>query len=456
MMIKSIILAAGQGTRMKSDKAKVLHHVLGKPLVDYPIQAAKYAGASDICVVVGHQAEEVKKTLGDKVSYALQKEQLGTGHGVLQAIDFIPDHGDMIILYGDTPLITGKTLENMLHFHRENDNAVTVLSAILEDATGYGRIVRDDEGSFTKIVEHKDATDEEKEIKEINGGMYIFKSPLLKYSISKIDNNNRQKEYYLTDTVEILLKEGYNVDAIATSNINDIFGVNSPIQLAESTSIMKSRINQMHMENGVTLIDALTTYIESDVTIGPDTIIEPGCMLKGRTSIGNNCFIGHNTKIGNTQITNDVHIENSVIQDSFIDDNAHIGPFAYIRPDSKIGKNVKVGDFVEIKNATIGDGTKISHLTYVGDADVGKNVNFGCGSVLVNYDGVKKHRSKVGDHAFIGCNTNLVSPVNIGERAYTAAGSTITVDVPKESLGISRVKQVNKEGWVAKKYPKKD
>ncbi len=456
MNIKSIILAAGQGKRMKSNKAKVLHQVLGKPLVAYPIKAARHAGASEICVIVGHQADEVKEVLGDSVSYAFQKEQLGTGHGVMQAGDFISDEGDMIVLYGDTPLVRGETLENMLYFHHKNNNAVTVLSAVVDNPQGYGRIVRDESGAFTKIAEQNDATDSEKKIKEINGGMYIFKSSLLKYALSKINNNNEQKEYYLTDTVEILLNEGYSVDAIVTPDEDDIVGVDTTTQLAHSTIIMKKRINEIHMENTVTLVDPSATYIESGVTIGPDTIIEPGCMLKGETTIGSNCFIGHNTKIENTYVASDVHIENSVIQDSTIDHHADIGPFAYIRPHSKIGKHVKIGDFVEIKNATIGDYTKISHLTYVGDADVGKYVNFGCGSVLVNYDGVEKHRSNIGDHVFIGCNTNLVSPVNIGERAYTAAGSTITADVPEESLGISRVRQVNKEGWVSKKYPKND
>ena len=456
MTVKSIILAAGQGRRMKSNKAKVLHQVLGRYLADYPIEAARYAGADEICVVVGHQAEDVKKALGNQVSYALQKEQLGTGHGVMQAIDFIPDTGDMIVLYGDTPFVTGEILENMLKTHQDHNNGATILSAVLDNPAGYGRIVRDENKRVIQIVEQADTTDEEKQINEVNGGVYIFKSKALKDALLKACHNNGQKEYDLLDVIEVLQQEGYVVDAIVASHSDDILGIDSTTQLAQGTLIMKNKINQKHMENGVTLVDPYSTYIESDVTVGPDTIIEPGCILKGKTTIGNNCFIGHNTKIENTQIASHVYIENSVIRDSFIDEEANVGPFAYIRPGSKIGKNVKIGDFVEIKNATIGDHTKISHLTYVGDADVGEYVNFGCGSVLVNYDGVKKYRSQIGDHAFIGCNTNLVSPVNIGERGYTAAGSTITMDVPKESLGISRAKQVNKEGWVAKKYPKKD
>lgn len=452
--MKSVILAAGQGTRMKSDTSKVLHEIFHKPLVYYPIEAARYAGAQEICLVVGHKAEEVMKTVGDTVAYALQKERLGTGHAVMQAMDFIGEDGEVLILYGDTPLITAKTIEKMLAFHRKKKNAVTVLSAIVDDPTGYGRIVRDESKQFVKIVEQKDATDEEKRITEINGGMYVFEARHLKSALSKITNNNKQQEYYLTDTIEILLQEGYNVDAIAIMNPDDILGVNSREQLAQVTAIMKQRINKKHMDNGVTLIDPDHTYIDPEVEIGQDTIVEPGCILEGATSIGTNCVIGYNTKIKNCKIGNGVTIESSVLKDSEVEAQCQIGPFAYIRPNSHIGEKVKIGDFVEIKNATIGHETKVSHLTYIGDADVGCNVNFGCGTVVVNYDGQQKHRTTIKDHAFIGCNTNLVSPVVIEENVYTAAGSTITQDVPKNSLAIARAKQENKPEWVTKKRQK--
>lgn len=451
MKTKAIILAAGQGTRMKSTRSKVLHQVFGKPLVAYSIEAAAYVGAKDVCLVVGHQAEQVKQTIGDCVTYALQEEQLGTGHAVMQAIDFIEDEGEVIILCGDTPLITGETLEKMLAFHRKKHNSVTVLSAVSQDPTGYGRIVRDESHSFVKIVEQKDATDEEKRITEINGGMYIFEADKLKYALGKITNTNNQKEYYLTDAIEILRGAGHNVDALAISSIEDILGVNSREQLAEATTLMKKRINTKHMANGVTLLDPQNTYIDPEVIIGQDTVIEPGCIMKGKVHIGERCHIGYNTKIENSQIGNDVTIEASVICESKVEDRAHIGPFAYIRPNSVIGKQVKVGDFVEIKNAVLGEGTKVSHLTYIGDADVGCHVNFGCGSVIVNYDGKKKHRTTIKDHAFIGCNTNLVSPVVVEEGGYTAAGSTITKDVPKDSLAIARARQENKQDWVKKK-----
>ncbi|OON90172.1 MAG: UDP-N-acetylglucosamine diphosphorylase/glucosamine-1-phosphate N-acetyltransferase [Candidatus Epulonipiscium fishelsonii] len=400
MNLTAIILAAGQGTRMASNKSKVLHQVLGKSLVEYPINVVKKSGAEKICLIIGHMAEDVKRTIGKGVEYILQAEQLGTGHAVMQALDFLGENEEVIILCGDTPLISMESIDKLKSFHLTHNNDVSVLSAIVENPFGYGRIVRELDEKFLRIVEEKDANIKEKQICEVNSGIYMFKSSSLKYALSKLTNNNVQKEYYLTDTIEILFQEGYSIGATLAVHIDDILGVNSREQLAMATNIMKDRINKRHMKQGVTLIDPSSTYIESDVIIGQDTVIEPNCIIKGDTEIGTNCCIGYNTKIDNSIIKDNVDIEISVITKSLVDSGSHIGPFAYIRPNSIIGKNVKIGDFVEIKNSTIGDGSKASHLTYIGDADVGKNVNFGCGTVVVNYDGKKKYRSTICNNAF--------------------------------------------------------
>lgn len=447
-LLKTIILAAGFGTRMKSKTSKVTHKVLGKPLVEHVIDSALHAGSNEICVVVGHGAEKVKEAVQHDVTYRLQEQQLGTGHAVMMAEDLIGEEGNVLVLFGDTPLITSETITMMIDFHEENHNSVTVLSTIVDDPTGYGRIIRGRNGAFLKSVEHKDATDEEKQVQEINSGMYVFRAKDLKYALTKLTNDNAQGEYYLPDTLEILLAEGMRVDAVVTGNYKEILGINDRVQLHLATSIMRERINEKHMREGITIISSEQTFIGPDVTIGNDTIIYPGTQIEGKVTIGEDCVIGPNTKIIDCQIGAGVTIDQSTALSSSIGDGTTVGPFAYIRPKSQLGKKVKIGDFVEIKNATMGDGSKASHLTYIGDADVGKNVNFGCGTVVVNYDGQNKHRSIIEDNAFIGCNTNLVSPVKVEENAYTAAGSTITIDVPKDALAVARAKQRNVEKWV--------
>lgn len=443
--LKVVILAAGQGTRMKSKVPKVLHKVLDKTMVDYVIDASQEAGAEDICVVVGHQSKMVKSMIGPRVKFALQKEQLGTGHAVMQAGDFI-NEGNILVLCGDTPLITAETIKKLNELHNEENNDATVVSMLVNDPTGYGRIVRAD-NEFSKIVEQKDATDEQASIREVNTGVYIFKGEALKAAFEKLTNNNSQGEYYLTDTLEIIKKNGGKVDVMVADDSDEFIGVNSKLQLSQATEIMKKRINEYHMLNGVTIMDPASTYIGKDVKIEPDTIIYPGCMIEGKTEIGTDCLIGPNCRIQSSLIHNCVTIQSSFLIQAEVDNYTTVGPFAYLRPNSKIGEHVRIGDFVEIKNSTIDDGTKVSHLTYVGDSDVGKCVNFGCGTVTVNYDGKNKFRCKIGDNVFIGCNTNLVAPVEIGDNAYTAAGSTITKDVPSNSLAIARSRQDNKEGW---------
>lgn len=448
---KAVILAAGAGTRMKSDKPKVIHKILDKTMLDYVIESAKEAGATEICVVVGYGRNEVKASMTHDVTYVTQEEQLGTGHAVMQANDFIGDTGEVFVLFGDTPLITGVSLHKLKEYHENKKHGVTVLTTVVEDSNGYGRIIRDPKGSFIKSVEQKDATEEEKQVKEINSGMYIYEAKLLKKALAKLTNTNKQGEYYLPDTLTTIMNEGHQVEGMVISDYEEILGVNSKVQLYEATNIMKHRINYKHMENGVTMVDAAHAYISKDVQLGTDVVILPGTIIEGNSIIGNGSIIGPNTKIINSIVGENTTIEQSTVLESTIGSKTNVGPYAYIRPNSVVGNEIKVGDFVEIKNATIGDYTKISHLTYIGDADVGEHVNFGCGTVVVNYDGAKKYRSTIGDYAFIGCNTNLVSPVIVEEHAYTAAGSTITKNVPQNALGIARVRQENKIDWVKKK-----
>lgn len=451
-MFTSVILAAGMGTRMKSKMPKVLHKVCGKPLSKWVIDASKAAGSDKVCAVVGHKAETVKEVLGDVCKFALQAEQKGTGHAVMQAIDVIKNSkGEVVILNGDTPLITAETINKAIEYHKNNGNQATVITAILDDATGYGRIVRDNDGSVLKIVEQKDASEEEKKINEVNSGMYVFDAQSLVYALDKITPNNAQGEYYLTDTLEILLSAGKKIGGYAISDNDEIRGINDRVQLNEAENIMQKRINEYHMRNGVTMRNPESVYIEDGVEIGNDTEICQNVTIKSGTKIGSDCVIGSGSMLDRAVIHDGVDVLSSVILESEVDEGTHVGPFAYIRPNCHVGKEVKVGDFVELKNSNIDDGTKISHLTYIGDSDVGKRVNFGCGTVTCNYDGKKKYRTTIGDDCFVGCNTNFVSPINVGDGVYIAAGSTITEDIPENSLSIARARQVNKEGWKDKR-----
>ena len=451
-MFTSVILAAGMGTRMKSKMPKVLHTVCGKPLSKWVIDASKAAGADKVCAVVGHKAETVKEVLGDVCEFALQAEQKGTGHAVMQAIDVIKNSkGEVVILNGDTPLITAETINKAIEYHKNNDNQATVITAILDDATGYGRIVRDNDGSVLKIVEQKDASEEEKKINEVNSGMYVFDAQSLVYALDKITPNNAQGEYYLTDTLEILLSAGKKIGGYAISDNDEIRGINDRVQLNEAEKIMQKRINEYHMRNGVTMRNPESVYIEDGVEIGNDTEICQNVTIKSGTKIGSDCVIGSGSMLDRAVIHDGVDVLSSVILESEVDEGTHVGPFAYIRPNCHVGKEVKVGDFVELKNSHIDDGTMISHLTYLGDSVVGKRVNFGCGTVTCNYDGKKKYRTTIGDDCFVGCNTNFVSPINVGDGVYIAAGSTITEDIPENSLSIARARQVNKEGWKDKR-----
>lgn len=448
---KTLILAAGEGTRMRSQKPKVLHQVCGENILDYVVDASRDAGILDIAVIVGFQAEMVKESLSPQQETYYQKDQLGTGHAVLQALPFFEKlQGNLIVLVGDAPLIRAETIKGLVLAHETGGYAATVLTAEFEEPTGYGRMIKNRSGELQKIVEEKDADPEEKQIKEINSGMYCFDAQALILALKELKTDNSQGEYYLTDVIEIMRKTGKTAGTYVTPDPEDIQAINSRVQLAEAEAVMRKRINHKLMDAGVTMIDPATTYVGNRVLVGQDTILYPGVILEGETVIGEDCLIGANSRLVHTKIGNNVTIQSSTILESSVDDYTTVGPYAYIRPGSEIGKHCKVGDFVEVKNSTMADGAKASHLTYIGDGDVGENVNLGCGTVFVNYDGKKKYRTIVEKNAFVGCNTNLIAPVTVKEGAYIAAGSTITDDVPEDSLAIARARQVNKVGYLKK------
>lgn len=449
----AIILAAGKGTRMKSKLYKVLHPVCGKPMVEHIMNRVTETAPNEIITIVGHGAELVKKQLGDRSEYALQAEQLGTGHAVLQAEPFLKGKkGTTLVISGDTPLLTSETLNNLFEYHQGKNASATILTAKADDPTGYGRIIRDHVGIVEKIVEQKDATLEEARIQEINTGTYCFDNELLFDALSQLDTDNAQGEYYLTDIIEILKKAGKNVAAYLTEDFDESLGVNDRVALSKANELMRARINHQHMLNGVSFIDPKATYIDDGVVIGAETVIEPGVYLKGKTVIGENCLITANSQITDSIIEDDVTVKTSVVEESLLRKGSDVGPYAHLRPKAEIGEKAHVGNFVEVKKAVIGEGTKVGHLTYVGDAILGKDINVGCGVVFVNYDGKNKHQTTVGDHSFVGSSVNLIGPVNVAPNSMIAAGSTITKDIPEGAMGIARARQENKADF-AKKFP---
>lgn len=449
MNIASLILAAGKGTRMKSKLPKVLHKVGGKAMVERVLDTVQSMGTNRDVVVVGFAGDAVQNYLGDRAEFVRQEEQNGTGHAVKQAQPVLGDYdGTIILLCGDTPLVTKESLEALLQEHAKSGAAATILTAHMPDPTGYGRIIRNESGSVVRIVEQKDGKPEELIVQEINTGMYAFDSKKLWPCLDQLSDDNAQGELYITDVVGILVNAGERVSAYMTEDFEESLGVNSRHQLAQAEEILKRRKNYELMNDGVTIIDPNTTYVAPEVLVGPDTILHPGTILEGNTVIGSGCEIGPHTQLSNVVVGNDTVIHFTYGHDCEVKDGADIGPYVHLRPDTVIGNQVHIGNFVEVKNSHVGAGTKFPHLSYIGDSDVGSGVNIGCGTITVNYDGKVKHRTTIGEGAFIGCNSNLVAPVTIGNYSYVGAGSTITKDVPDKALAVGRSKQIIKENWV--------
>ena len=443
-----VILAAGMGTRMKSDVHKVLHKICGRTMVEHVLTQVSQVQPEKIITVVGHDAQDVKKTLGDRTEYADQPEQLGTGHAVLQTAPLLADkEGVTLVVSGDTPLLTAATLNKLLQYHTEKGAKATILTAEAPDPTGYGRIVRNDLGIVERIVEHKDASHEEAAIQEINTGVYCFDNQALFAALKQVTNDNAQGEYYLTDVIAIMRKAGGIIAAYRMKNFEESMGVNDRVALAAATKVMQQRINHDFMMNGVSMIDPATTYIDVGVQIGQDTIIEPGVQIQGQTTIGRHCVVGAHSRLVDATIEDNVHITSSTIEQATMHRGSDIGPNSHLRPKADIGEDVHIGNFCEVKNATLGARTKLGHLSYVGDATLGSDINVGCGVVFVNYDGVKKWHTTVGDKAFIGSNSNIVAPVEIADHSFIAAGSTITKDIAYHAMGIARARQVNKSDF---------
>ncbi|MCD7799746.1 MAG: bifunctional UDP-N-acetylglucosamine diphosphorylase/glucosamine-1-phosphate N-acetyltransferase GlmU [Ruminococcus sp.] len=447
-----IILAGGQGKRMKADMPKPMFKVLGEPMLEWVIKSCEDAGLSNICIVKGYMAEIIDNYIDGRYETVLQRERLGTGHAVMQAIPFMQKNidGNTLVLCGDAPFIDEVTIKESLKLHEDENNSVTVITSMIDNPKGYGRIVRDG-NSINSIVEEKDATIEQKQIHEVNSGAYWFKTADLIEYLGELTQNNSQGEYYLTDSLFIAINKGRRANAYLSENPNVVLGANDRKSLLALNDVARMEVISKHLENGVEFICTDGVIIGRDVKIGVGTEIKQGCTLLGNTIIGEDCTIGPNCLLNDTIVGNGTTLNSVQSNQAFIGNNVKIGPYVQLRPNSTIHSNVKIGDFVEIKNSTIGEGTAVAHLTYIGDSDVGKHVNFGCGCVTVNYDGKVKNRCVIGDNCFIGCNTNLIAPVRLGKGVYTGAGSTVTKDVPDFALAIERAPFKLKDGYSLRK-----
>ncbi|HZG03936.1 MAG TPA: bifunctional UDP-N-acetylglucosamine diphosphorylase/glucosamine-1-phosphate N-acetyltransferase GlmU [Streptomyces sp.] len=456
-----VVLAAGEGTRMKSARPKVLHDICGRSLVGHVVAASRELAPEHLVVVVGHGREQVTEhlaALDAEVRTAVQHEQRGTGHAVRTALEALAAEGvkpagTVVVTCGDTPLLTGGTLARLAAVHTGEGNAVTVLSAEVPDATGYGRIVRGEDGSVTAIVEHKDATEEQRAIREINSGVFAFDGRLLAEALGRLRTDNSQGEEYLTDVLGILRGDGHRVGACVAADHREIVGINNQVQLAEARRLLNERLLERAMLDGVTVVDPASTWLDATVTYEPDAVVHPGTQLLGSTHLGAGCEVGPNCRLKDTSVGEGAVVNNAVTDGAEIGPGASVGPYAYLRPGTKLGPKAKAGTFVEMKNADVGEGTKVPHLSYVGDATIGEHTNIGAASVFVNYDGVNKHHTTIGSHCKTGSDNMFVAPVTVGDGAYTAAGSVITKDVPPGALAVARGQQRNITGWVARKRP---
>lgn len=456
MGVAAIVLAAGQGKRMKSDTPKVLHRLAGKSLVEHVLESLSEAGVAEIVVVIGHGAEEVRRALGENYRYALQEVPRGTGDAVARGLPLLSKESrEVLVVCGDTPLLRPETLQGLLQRRREAGAAAAVLTSLFANPQGYGRILRGQDGLVQAIVEEADASPEQKKIQEINTGSYAFDRAALEMAVTRLSPDNRQGEYYLTDCIGILRQEGLPVAAL-TAPGEETMGVNSRRELAEAWRKLRMRECRRLMDEGVTVVDPATTYLDRGVQVGRDSVIHPFTFIEGKTSVGKGCILGPGTRLVDSTLGDEVEVWQSVVLESRIGDRCRIGPFAYIRPGSRLAEEVKIGDFVELKKAEVGQGSKIPHLSYVGDAVVGSGVNIGAGTITCNFDGVDKHETRIGDRAFIGSNTNLVAPVTVGSEAVIGAGSTITRDVPPQALAVERSKQVVVADWGRKKRKRRE
>ncbi len=449
----AIILAAGKGTRMKSDLPKVLHKVAGISMLEHVFRSVNAIDPEKTVTVVGHKAELVEQVLAGQTDFVRQTEQLGTGHAVMMAEPVLENlTGQTLVIAGDTPLITGESLKNLIDFHINHKNVATILTAEADNPFGYGRIVRNQHDEVLKIVEQKDASDFEQQIKEINTGTYVFDNARLFEALKNINTNNAQGEYYITDVIGIFRENGEKVGAYTLKDFDESLGVNDRVALATAEGVMRRRINQQHMVNGVSFVNPHATYIDIDVEIAPEVQVEANVTLKGQTKIGAETILTNGTYIVDSVIGERTVITNSMIEESSVADGVTVGPYAHIRPGSSLAKDVHVGNFVEVKGSSLGENTKAGHLTYIGNSEVGANVNFGAGTITVNYDGQKKYKTIIGDNVFVGSNSTIIAPVELGDNSLVGAGSTITKDVPADAIALGRGRQINKEDY-AKRLP---